>query len=214
MTPAAEPLGQRLIELAKIFLRLGVVGFGGPQAHMAMQNDEVVVKRQWLTTEEFTEGLAMCEMLPGPASTQLGIYIGYVRAGMIGALVSGFAFIAPAFLIVVALSWGYFQFQGVPQVTDLFLGVSPVVTAIILAFCWKLGKKSLKSRVQVAIAVIIFLLAVFADLNVLILFIGSGIVGLIAFRPYQPTSENPVAGWIVPPLPLLLGNVPAETLTR
>ncbi|MGB0562965.1 MAG: chromate efflux transporter [Spirulinaceae cyanobacterium] len=211
----SEPLTQRLWELAQIFLRLGTVGFGGPQAHMAMQNDEIVVKRQWLTQEEFTAGLAMCEMLPGPASTQLGIYIGYVRAGMVGALVSGFCFISPAFVIVVLLSWGYFKFQGVPQLTDLFLGISPVVTAIVLAFCWKLGKKSLKSWVQVLIAIAAFALLIFSDLNILLLFALAGLVGMAAFRPQtpKPGDANPIKGLLLPPLPLLLGNLPAETLT-
>lgn len=214
-TPSPEPLPQRLGELARIFLRLGTVGFGGPQAHMAMQNDEVVIKRQWLTPEEFNAGLAMCEMLPGPASTQLGIYIGYVRAGMIGALVSGFCFIAPAFVIVVLLSWGYFRFQGVPQLTDLFLGISPVVTAIVLAFCWKLGKKSLKSWVQVLIAIAAFALLVFSKLNILLLFAIAGLVGMAAFRPQRPKPEDssPLKGLLLPPLPLLLGNLKAETLT-
>ncbi|NEO83497.1 MAG: chromate efflux transporter [Spirulina sp. SIO3F2] len=210
--PASDPLPQRLRGLAQIFLRLGTVGFGGPQAHMAMQNDEVVVKRQWLTQEEFTTGLAMCEMLPGPASTQLGIYIGYVRAGMIGALVSGLSFIAPAFVIVVALSWGYFRFQGVPQLTDLFLGVSPVVTAIILAFCWKLGKKSLKGWVQVVIAIAAFALLTFSPINILLLFVLAGLVGLFAFQPPSTKEKPPIQSLLFPPLPLLLANLPAETL--
>lgn len=120
-----QSLTQRLAELAKVFLKLGTIGFGGPQAHIAMANDEAVARRQWLTPEQFTEGLAVCEMLPGPASTQMGIYIGYVRAGQLGALVSGFCFIAPAFLIVVALAWGYFRFQGLPQINDIFLGFPP-----------------------------------------------------------------------------------------
>lgn len=213
-TPTPEPLSPRLGELARIFLRLGTVGFGGPQAHMAMQNDEVVVKRQWLTPDDFTAGLAMCEMLPGPASTQLGIYIGYVRAGMLGALISGFCFIAPAFVIVVLLSWGYFRFQDVPQLTDLFLGISPVVTAIVLAFCWKLGKKSLKSWVQVLIAIASFLLLLFSPINILLLFAIAGWVGMAAFRPQssQPGDSTPFKSFLLPPLPLLFASLPAENL--
>ncbi|MDJ0708546.1 MAG: chromate efflux transporter [Leptolyngbyaceae cyanobacterium MO_188.B28] len=214
-TSLQPSLSQRLWELAKIFLKLGVIGFGGPQAHIAMQNDEVVVLRKWLTPEEFTEGMAVCEMLPGPASTQMGIYIGYVRAGQLGALVSGLCFIAPAFLIVVALSWGYFQFQGTPQVDGLFLGVSPVVAAIILAFCWKLGKKTLKDWRRVAIAIAVFLITTLSSLTVLIQFIAAGLIGLWLYRPNQadPSSPSRLNGWVWPPLPLFLANVPAETLT-
>ena len=136
-SPEIQPsLSARLIQLAQLFLKLGLIGFGGPQAHMAMINDEVVVRRGWLTEEQFLQGVAVCEMLPGPASTQLGIYTGYVRAGQLGALVAGICFILPAFLIVLTLSWAYFRFQGIPQVEDLFLGITPVVIAIIFAFAF------------------------------------------------------------------------------
>ena len=121
----------KLWTLAKLFLRLGCLGFGGPQAHIAMANDEVVERRQWLSLDLFTDGLAVCEMLPGPASTQMGIYIGYAYAGWLGALVSGISFIAPAFVIVVTLAWVYFRFAQLPQLTALFFGLQPVMIAII-----------------------------------------------------------------------------------
>ncbi|MGF1602452.1 MAG: chromate efflux transporter [Thermosynechococcaceae cyanobacterium] len=200
-------LSTRLWELALVFLKLGTIGFGGPQAHIAMANDEAVSKRQWLTAEQFTEGLAVCEILPGPASTQMGIYIGYVRAGQIGALVAGLCFIAPAFLIVVALSWGYFRFQGVPQLDDLFLGVSPVVTAIILAFCWKLSKKTIQDGWRGGIAIATFILTTFTPLNVLLQLIGAGLLGLWLFHPRGRSRLS----LFLPPL--WLANLPAEPLT-
>ncbi|NJN03879.1 MAG: chromate efflux transporter [Leptolyngbyaceae cyanobacterium RM1_1_2] len=193
-------------------MKLGTIGFGGPQAHIAMASDEAVVRRRWLTPEQFAEGLAVCEMLPGPASTQMGIYIGYVRAGQIGALVAGFCFIAPAFLIVVALAWVYFRFQSVPQLEAIFLGISPVVTAIILAFCWKLGKKSVRDWKRGAIAVAVFLITVFTSLSVLIQFIVAGLLGLYWFRP-RSDSNSPIRAWLLPPLPLLAADLPVETLT-
>lgn len=199
----------RLAELASLFLKLGIIGFGGPPAHIAMANDEAVLQRQWLTPEQFTEGLAICEMLPGPASTQMGIYIGYVRAGQLGALVSGVCFIAPAFLIVVALSWGYFRFQGLPQIQDIFLGIAPMVTAIILAFCWKIAQKMLKDRWRLGIAIAVLLLTTTTSINVFVQFILAGLLGCWWCRP---SKENP-RGWVVPPLPLLLANLPPETLT-
>ncbi|WP_017325623.1 chromate efflux transporter [Synechococcus sp. PCC 7336] len=210
-TSTINPLG----ELARLFLKLGTIGFGGPQAHIAMMNDEAVVRRQWLSPEEFAEGLAVCEMLPGPASTQMGIYTGYVRAGQLGAMVAGISFIGPAFAIVVALSWGYFQFQELPQVDAIFLGVSPVVTAIVLAFCWKLGKKAIRTWMAMAIAIAVFFTTVLTSTNVLIQFVAGGLVGLWYFRPQAPTGNNPTSlkSWLVPPLPLLLGNLPTETLT-
>ncbi|MGF1516297.1 MAG: chromate transporter, partial [Nodosilinea sp.] len=109
IAPSSASLSVRLRELAQLFLKLGFIGFGGPQAHIAMIHDEAVIRRGWLNEEQFLEGVAICEMLPGPASTQTGIYIGYLRAGQLGALVAGLCFIAPAFLIVLALSWAYFR---------------------------------------------------------------------------------------------------------
>ncbi|MEM9907618.1 MAG: chromate efflux transporter [Cyanobacteria bacterium P01_D01_bin.44] len=177
----SQPRALRLIALGKLFLRLGVLGFGGPQAHIAMASDEAVDRRGWLTPEEFSDGLAMCEMLPGPASTQMGIYIGYVREGWFGALVAGLCFITPAFLIVVALAWVYFRFAQLPQLAALFFGLSPVMIAIILGFCWKLGRKSVTDWVGVAIALTTLALSIFSDLSTLLIFLIFGVVGLLFY---------------------------------
>ena len=165
-------------ELALLFFKLGIIGFGGPQAHIAAMGEETVTRRNWLDREQFSEGIAICEMLPGPASTQMAIYTGYLRSGRLGALVAGICFIFPAFLIVLALSWAYFHWQSLPQTQALFLGISPVVTAIILGFCWKLGKKIITNRLGIAIAIIVFLTLLFSQINVLILFIIAGFVNL------------------------------------
>ncbi|NJO86163.1 MAG: chromate transporter, partial [Synechococcaceae cyanobacterium RM1_1_27] len=181
--PDLDPWGVRLWQLAGLFFRLGCTGFGGPQAHIAMQNEAVVQRRGWMSQEEFLAGMAICEMLPGPASTQLGIFIGYWRAGILGALVAGLAFIFPAYLIELVLSWAYFRYQALPQLSSLFLGIAPVVIALIVAFCWKLGKKAIKSGIQMAIAVAVFALMLGFGINVVFLFVGSAIVGLIVCGP-------------------------------
>ncbi|PZO35782.1 MAG: chromate transporter, partial [Shackletoniella antarctica] len=168
IAPPPEGLSARLRELALLFLKLGAIGFGGPQAHIAMIHDEAVTRRGWLQEDQFLEGVAICEMLPGPASTQTGIYIGYLRAGQLGALVAGMCFIAPAFLIVLALSWAYFRFQGVPQIEHLFLGISPVVIAIIFGFCYKLSKKAIKDWQGVAIALTVLILSLVFRVNILL----------------------------------------------
>ncbi len=187
------------MELARLFLRLGTVGFGGPQAHIALQNDEAVVRRGWLTPEEFAQGLAVCEMLPGPASTQMGIYIGYVRSGTIGAIVAGLSFIAPAFLIVVGLSWGYFRFQGVPQLDALFLGIFPVVVAIVAAFCWKLSRKAIKHPAHWAIAIGAFGLAAIALIDVPWIFLMAGAIGLLlAAISNRSRSNQNQSAWLLP----------------
>lgn len=228
IAPPQTPLGLRLIELAQLFLKLGAIGFGGPQAHIAMIHDEAVVRRRWLSEEQFLEGVAICEMLPGPASTQTGIYTGYLRTGLLGALVAGTSFILPAFLIMVVLSWAYFRFQGVPQIDHLFFGISPVVIAIILAFSWKLRKKSIQDNIGIAIALGTFLLAWGLHINVLLLFLLAGVTGLLAYHPPAPPPENPPSAapptekphpaWLAPlwpvgqTLPGLLAQIPSTPL--
>ena len=174
---------ERLSELARLFLRLGAIGFGGPQAHIAMINDEAVEQRGWLGADEFSDGLAVCEMLPGPASTQMGFYTGYVYGGWLGAVVAGLAFITPAFFIVVGLSWLYFQFQQLPQLRALFFGLSPVMIAIILGFCYKLGRKSIQNWIGVVIALLAFGISVFSGLSTPILFLLAGLVGIGLYGP-------------------------------
>lgn len=212
MNHSAEPRS-RLAQLIPIFLKLGSIGFGGPQAHIAMMNDEFVVRRGWISADAFAEGMAICEMLPGPASTQMGIYSGYLRAGQLGALVAGICFIAPAWLIVVALAWGYFRFQGLPQLDAVFLGVSPVVIAIILAFCWKLGKKTLTGWAKGAIALASFCTTLLTPLPIIVQFLIAGGIGLLLYRP-KPSASIPftVPPLIAPSLPLLLASQPAEPL--
>lgn len=191
-TASPPPLSDRLRELMQIFGRLGFLGFGGPQAHIAMQNDEAVVRRQWLTQDQFSDGMAICEMLPGPASTQMGIYLGYIRAGQLGALVAGLAFVAPAFVIVVTLSWAYFRWQALPQLDAVFFGIAPVMIAIILGFCWKLGKKSIHDRFGIAIAIAVGLAVVWGRLNPLVAFILAGLVGLVLYHPRRSGPPQPL----------------------
>ncbi len=214
-------LSSRLRELTHLFLKLGAIGFGGPQAHIAMIHDEAVVRRRWFTEEQFLEGVAVCEMLPGPASTQMGIYTGYIRAGQLGALVAGICFVLPAFLIVLTLSWAYFHFQGVPQIDDLFLGMSPVVIAIIFGFCWKLAKKAIKDWQGAAIALTVILITLLFQVNVLLQFLLAGTVGLFLYCPKQPPTSTPyhhTRAWLLPLLPIVqvlpttLAAIPGEAL--
>lgn len=130
-------------------------------------------------------------MLPGPASTQMGIYLGYLQAGHWGAIVSGVCFIAPAYLIVLALSWGYFQFQDLPQVHALFLGISPVVTAIVLSFCWTLGKKILKDWQRITLTIVVFLITALTAVSVLLQFVVCGLLGCWWFRCLPPAPPSP-----------------------
>jgi chromate transporter len=197
------------IELVKLFLKLGAIGFGGPQAHIAMINREAVQQRQWLTPEEFSDGLAICEMLPGPASTQMGIYTGYIRGGYGGAIIAGLCFIAPAFAIVTCFAWLYFHFQELPQLNDIFFGISPVVVAIVLAFCWKLGKKTITSWQNALVAIIVFCLTWLLNVNVLIQFIIAGCYGLLQSKIESGRKQH---SFFLPIFPVWLSTIPTEVL--
>lgn len=121
-----------MVELIKLFLRLGATSFGGPAAHIAMMEDEFVHRRQWITHRKFLELLALSNLIPGPNSTELAIHIGYQRAGWKGFFAAGLSFILPAFFIVTFLGWFYQSFSELPQVQDFLWGAKPVVLAIIL----------------------------------------------------------------------------------
>ncbi len=161
--------------MAGVFLRLGFTAFGGPAAHIAMMRDEMVQRRKWVSPERFVDLIGLANMLPGPTSTEVAIYLGYLRAGWVGLVLGGVCFIAPAMLIVLALAWVYVTYGGLPQVGWLFYGIQPVVVAIIAQAIWTLSRTILKGRwtlVPGAAIVLLYLLGV----NVLVLLLGAGVV--------------------------------------
>ncbi|WP_253736837.1 chromate efflux transporter [Halohasta salina] len=138
-----ESTPARLTEIARYFLYIGIVGFGGPLVHIAMMEDDLVGEEGWTDQGTFMEGLAICNTLPGPASTQLGIFMGWVRGGNLGAVVAGGAFMLPTFLLVVFFSWLYFAYQAVPSVEAFFYGINPVVIGLIVGAAWSMGQSAL-----------------------------------------------------------------------
>ncbi len=142
--PGARPRTS-LAELAALFLKLGTIAFGGPAAHIAMMEDEVVRRRQWLTREQFLDYLGATNLIPGPNSTELAIHIGHARAGWPGLLVAGGAFILPATLMVGALAWAYVRFGALPEVAGALYGVKPVVIAVVIQALWGLWRSAVKS---------------------------------------------------------------------
>ena len=121
-----------------LYLRIGLLGFGGPQAHIAMLRDEIVNSRGWVDGDRFDEGLGICEALPGPASSQMAIYLGWQQRGWVGGLISGLCFLLPGFLIVLGLSELWRNGQSIPSFTTALQTLQPVIAAIIWAFAWKL----------------------------------------------------------------------------
>ncbi len=143
-----------LRELAALFLRLGTMAFGGPAAHIAMLEDEVVRRRGWLSTQGFLDLIAVTNMIPGPNSTELAIHIGYQRAGVRGLLVAGISFILPATIIVATLAWIYVRFGQLPAAGGLLYGIKPVIIAIVAQALWRLGRTAIRSRFLAAVGVV------------------------------------------------------------
>ncbi len=136
--------GSTLGEIARYFLTLGLTAFGGPAAHIAMMHDEVVKRRHWVDDQRFLDLLGAINLIPGPNSTEMAIYLGLLRGGWLGLVLGGVCFILPAMLLVLALAWAYVQFGATPQVSALLYGVKPVVIAIILQALGTLGRKAVK----------------------------------------------------------------------
>jgi chromate transporter len=142
-----------LVELAVLFARLGTIAFGGPAAHVAMMDDEVVRRRGWLTRAQFLDYVGATNLIPGPNSTELAIHIGHARAGWPGLLVAGLCFIVPATLIVGALAALYVRYGSLPDVAGVLYGVKPVVIAIVAHALWALGRTAIKTPLLAAVTV-------------------------------------------------------------
>jgi len=189
-----------LSELALFFLRLGTTAFGGPAAHIAMMEDEVVRRRQWVTREKFLDLLGAANLIPGPSSTEMAIFIGYLCKGWAGFLLGGVCFIAPAMMIVIVLAWAYMRFGNLPQVTWVLYGVKPVVIAIILQALWQLGRTAVKNGFLGALAIIGLILN-FLGINILVLLFGTGVISGMRQGLIQDRARN----W--KPLVIMLSSV-------
>jgi chromate transporter len=181
----------RLVELTRLFLKLGAISFGGPAAHIALMRDEVVERRQWLTEQEFLDLLGATNLIPGPNSTEMAIHIGHRRAGMPGLLVAGTCFILPAVAIVSTLAWVYVRFGTMPQARALLAGITAVIIAVIVQAMWALGRAAVKSTWLAALAVL-GVIALSQGVNeVLVLAIGglaAGVAGRVRSRSRNARS--------------------------
>src|SRR5438046_4728155 len=168
-------------EIVRYYLRLGVLGFGGPVALVGQMERELVDGKKWLTKEEMREGIAVCQSLPGPLAIQVGIWISYIRGGFWGAWAGGWAFILPNFIIVVTLASLYVRFDGLPAVAAIFYGVSPAVIALILHSCYRLTKLGMNDWIEWALAAAAFAITVAVQAEVALVFIACRTVGLFYY---------------------------------
>lgn len=170
-----------LKELAALFLKLGIIGFGGPAAHIAMMQQEVVEKRKWLTEQEFLDLLGATNLIPGPNSTEMAIHIGQEKGGWRGLIIAGACFIFPAVLIVGFLAWLYKDYGQLPQVQPFIYGIKPAIIAVILGAVFPLAKKSIKS-VELAIIGILVLVLSLLNINEIYLMFGAGLLAMLVAR--------------------------------
>lgn len=170
-----------LREVARLFLKLGTIAFGGPAAHIAMMEDEVVRRRGWLSRERFLDLLGATNLIPGPNSTELAIHIGHHVAGWRGLLVAGACFILPATLIVGVLAWLYTLTGKLPAMEGLLYGVKPVIIAVVAQALWGLGRTALKTPL-LAVAALVGLALSLLGANELAILFGTG--GAIALSKW------------------------------
>lgn len=186
-----------LKEIAKLFLKLGIIGFGGPAAHIAMMRDEVVVKRKWLSEQHFLDLIGATNLIPGPNSTEMAIHIGHERAGWRGLIVAGLCFILPAVFITGIFAWLYKQYGQIPEVQPFIYGIKPAIIAIILGAIYPLAKKSLKSFELIVIGVLVLVFSLLS-FNEIYLMFGAGIIALLLNSFKKSKNTNSFL-----PLPLL-----------
>lgn len=172
-------VNEEVLEVAKLFLKLGLTAFGGPAAHIAMMQLEVVNKRKWLSEQHFLDLIGATNLIPGPNSTELAIHIGKERAGWRGLLTAGFCFILPAVLITGVFAWLYKEYGESPQVQPFVYGIKPAIIAIILAAIFPLAKKSLKN-IELAILGITVLILSLLNFNEILLMFGAGFLALLS----------------------------------
>jgi len=215
MNTQSPPVRGSIGELTVYFLRLGLLGFGGPVALVGQMERELVAERGWLSNEQMRESIAICQSLPGPLAIQVGIYISYLRGGFWGAWAGGWAFILPNFVIVAALGALYVYFGDLRPVTAIFYGVSPAVIALILHSCYRLAKLGMEDLVQWAVAAVCLVVTLILKAEVALLFVGAGVIGILyygsLFRRQPPIMLQVSAG---PVLAQLAPVTSASTLSK
>ena len=168
----------KLKEVAKVFFKLGSIAFGGPAAHIAMMEDEVVKKRKWMTQQNFLDMMGATNIIPGPNSTEMTMHCGHERAGVKGMFVAGACFIFPAVVITLVFCWLYQQYGQLPKVEPFIYGIKPAVIAIILGAVYRLGKKGLKN-ITLGILGALTLIACLLGVNEILALFACGFIGLL-----------------------------------
>jgi len=180
----------KLAEVAKVFFKLGCFAFGGPAAHIAMMEEEVVNKRKWMNRQHYLDLIGATNLIPGPNSTEMTMHCGHERAGYKGLFVAGIAFIFPAVLITGVLAWLYVKYGTLPEVEPFIYGIKPAVLAIIASAIIKLSKKALKSWELGILGGLVLILVLFTNLNEITALLGAGLIGALFFYARHNVSPK------------------------
>jgi chromate transporter len=185
-------MSPHLREVALLFLKLGVLAFGGPAAHIGMMRNEVVQRRKWLSDADFLDLLGASNLIPGPTSTELAIYLGYRRAGKAGLVLAGLLFILPAMSLVIVFAWAYVTYGATPQGFGLLYGIKPVIVAIILQAIWGLGRTAVKSPL-LGVVVVLTVVLYAVGLNPLVPLFGLAIAVMLLQNGKRPHVLVPIS---------------------
>lgn len=182
-------------EIILLFLKLGIIGFGGPAAHIAMMQNEVVVKRKWMDEQHFLDLLGAVNLIPGPNSTEMAIHIGYDKGGWKGLLAAGLCFIFPAVLITGIFAFLYHQYGQLPEVQPFIYGIKPAIIAVIIGAVYPLAKKSIKSAFLALVGMAV-LLGSLSGISEIYLMFGAGLLAIVVFSFQRRNNGNTLQGFV------------------
>jgi chromate transporter len=177
--------------LALVFLRIGATAFGGPAAHIAMMEQEFVRKRGWLSREKFLDLLGAANLIPGPTSTEVGLYIGHLRAGWPGLLLAGICFIGPAAVLTLAIAWIYTRLGALPSGNAVLYGIKPVIIAIVALALWSLARTAIR-RWTLGVIALAGLISAALGTNLLVVLFGAGLLSVATRRTARETTRSSV----------------------
>jgi chromate transporter len=184
-------MAMTLWSLFGAFLRIGATGFGGMPALLALIEEQIVKRREWVTSEEFKEGTAIGSILPGPVAVDAATYLGYRLRGWRGAVITTLGLVLPAFLLMLALTPFYLRYGQLPQLDGVFRGIGAAVVALVVAACYRLGRSSLRSARSALIALAAFVGLTFFHIDAVLLILLCGAVGVLFCRPAAQAESPP-----------------------
>jgi len=201
-----------IAEIAKLFLKLGFIGFGGPAAHIAMMQKEVVVKRKWMSEQHFLDLLGATNLIPGPNSTEMAIHIGYDKGGWKGLIVAGLGFILPAVFITGIFAWVYQKYGQLPEVQPFIYGIKPAIIAVIIGAVFPLAKQSVKSTLLAVVGIAVLMLSLFGISEIYLMF-GAGLLAVALY--YIQDTKNTFQSFIpIAFLQITQSSLLSETNTK